>query len=81
MILRCKTKFYTKYFVMLLFLPVLFGLFTGCGNEEEKQVKNLIETIKEYKGYEREIGQEEYDFYTYFANEGSSVFPPFGFGD
>lgn len=72
MILRCKTKFYTKYFVMLLFLPVLFGLFIGCGNEEEKQAKNLIETVKEYKGYEREIGQEEYDFYTYFVKRESA---------
>lgn len=57
--MRCKTR--------LLFLSVLLILLAGCGNQEKKQEETLVETVKEYKGYEREIGQEEYDFYTYFV--------------
>lgn len=52
---------------ILLFLSVLLILLAGCGNQTEKQTENLLETVKEYKGYMREIGQEEYDFYTYFV--------------
>lgn len=53
--------------MLCLFLAVFSGLLTGCGNEEKEQEKNLIDIVMEYKGYEREVGQEEYDFYTYFV--------------
>lgn len=53
--------------VIFLLLSVLLVLFSGCGKQEKEQEKNLMEIVKEYKGYEREIGQEEYEFYTGFV--------------
>jgi len=64
--LKYKTVKYRKGFSILLFLCVGLYLLTGCAKKEEKTKENILGTVKEFTGYQREIGQEEYEFYTYF---------------
>lgn len=65
-ILQGKITLCLKGIVIVCLLPMLFCLFAGCENKAKKQEKNLLAVVEEYKGYEREIGQDEYDFYTSF---------------
>lgn len=65
-ILRYKIISYAKSLLLFLCLPVLLCMLAGCSKKEE-QVGSLLDTVREYKGYEREIGQEEYEFYSSFV--------------
>ena len=64
--MKYKTVKYRKGFSILLFLCIGLYLLTGCAKKEEKTKENILGTVKEFTGYQREIGQEEYEFYTYF---------------
>lgn len=57
-----------KIFIFpMLLLALLLGNSCGKGNEEAGNT-GLINRIKDYTGYTRVVGQEEYDFYAYFVN-------------
>lgn len=70
--LQNRKGIHRKGLIRSLIIAGSFFLLTACGKSEdtikEEQTKeSIIDIVKEYKGYEREILQEEYDFYSYFV--------------
>ena len=48
-------------------LVLVLMLLSACAKNEETPKGGILEQVEAYQGYQREITEEEYDFYTYFV--------------
>ncbi|MBR5579161.1 MAG: hypothetical protein IKW28_09240 [Lachnospiraceae bacterium] len=56
---------YTRIYFIIVTVFLLF--FTGCDQWKEERKPTIIDEVKGYTGYQREVTKEEYDLYAYFV--------------